>query len=49
MVITLSINKYTWTEEKIAKFNKEERGSGELNHYIPWIKTNEIPSKGRVH
>lgn len=45
----MSINKYTWTEEKIAKFYKEGRGSGELNHYIPWIKTNEIPSKGRVH
>ncbi|MGE7676431.1 TnsA endonuclease N-terminal domain-containing protein [Lysinibacillus sp. NPDC094403] len=45
----MSINKYTWTEEKIEKFYKEGRGSGELNHYIPWIKTHEIQSKGRVH
>ncbi|WP_286924439.1 MULTISPECIES: TnsA endonuclease N-terminal domain-containing protein [Lysinibacillus] len=45
----MSVNKYTWTEEKIAKFYAEGRGSGELNHYLPWIKTNEIPSNGRVH
>lgn len=45
----MSINKYSWTEEKIEKFYKEGRGTGELNHYIPWIKTHEVPSRGRVH
>ncbi|MGG2057017.1 TnsA endonuclease N-terminal domain-containing protein [Lysinibacillus pakistanensis] len=45
----MSVNKYTGTEEKIAKFYAEGRGSGELNHYLPWIKTNEIPGNRRVH
>ncbi|WP_313894164.1 TnsA endonuclease N-terminal domain-containing protein [Psychrobacillus sp.] len=45
----MSVNKYTWTEEKIARFYKEGRGSGELNHYQPWLKINEVPSRGRSH
>lgn len=45
----LSVNKYTWTEEKIARLIKEGRGSGELNHYLPWLKIHEVPSEGRSH
>ncbi|MDI2585835.1 TnsA endonuclease N-terminal domain-containing protein [Psychrobacillus sp. NEAU-3TGS] len=45
----MSVNKYNWTEEKIARFYAEGRGSGELNHYKPWITIQDVPSKGRSH
>ncbi|MFJ5772477.1 TnsA endonuclease N-terminal domain-containing protein [Psychrobacillus sp. NPDC093180] len=45
----MSKSKYNWTEEKIEKFLKEGRGSGELNHYLPWLKIQEVPSDGRSH
>lgn len=37
---------YSWTEEKIAKFQKEGRGSGELGNYKPWLTIHDVPSKG---
>ncbi|TFJ92377.1 hypothetical protein [Lentibacillus salicampi] len=29
--------KNPWTEDKIARYYKEGRGSGELAHYKPWL------------
>jgi hypothetical protein len=37
---------YSWTEEKIVKFQKEGRGSGELGNYKPWLTIHDVPSKG---
>jgi hypothetical protein len=37
---------YSWTEEKIAKYLKEGRGSGELSHYKPWLNIHNVPSHG---
>ncbi|MBP2241609.1 hypothetical protein J2Z40_002172 [Cytobacillus eiseniae] len=42
-------SRYTWTEEKIAKYFKEGRGNGELNNYLPWLTINDVPSSGRSH
>jgi len=33
--------------EEIQKKIKKGRGQGEGENYIPWIKVNEVPSKGR--
>ncbi len=41
--------KTRWTEEKIAKYIKEGRGSGELENYKPWITNQDFASKGRTH
>ena len=41
--------KTTWTEEKIAKYIKEGRGSGELETYKPWLTNQDFASKGRTH
>lgn len=38
-----------WTEEKIARFVKQGRGSGEGIHYKPWLTIQDVPSEGRVH
>lgn len=38
-----------WTENKIAKYQKEKRGQGELNNYKPWLTTQDVPSEGRNH
>jgi hypothetical protein len=38
-----------WTEEKIARYYAEGRGSGELSNYKPWLTIQDFPSKGRVH
>lgn len=27
-------NRYSWTEDKIARFIREGRGSGELSNYV---------------
>lgn len=40
--------KYELTEKKIAKYIKEGRGQGIGKEYIPWIKIQDVPSKGRV-
>jgi TnsA endonuclease N terminal/TnsA endonuclease C terminal len=42
-------NKYTWTEEKIAKRYSEGRGKGDLNNYLPWLTIQDVPSEGRSH
>lgn len=38
-----------WTEDKIARYYAEGRGSGELASYKPWLTTQNVPSSGRVH
>jgi len=45
----MSRNRYTWTEDKIARYYKEGRGTGELNNYLPWLTIHDVPSKGRSH
>lgn len=39
---------YSWTEDKIAKFIKEGRGSGELSNYKPWLTIHDVPSEGNA-
>ena len=39
--------KIVWNENKFKRYIKEGRGKGEGKNYIPWIKTREVPSKGR--
>lgn len=39
--------KYELTEKKIVKYIKEGRGQGIGKEYIPWIKIQDLPSKGR--
>jgi len=34
-----------WTEEKIARYHAEGRGSGELSNYKPWLTIQDFPSK----
>lgn len=41
--------KNSWTEDKIARYYKEGRGSGELAHYKPWLTVQNVPSSGRAH
>ncbi|MBP2659705.1 MAG: Tn7-like transposition protein [Firmicutes bacterium] len=38
----------SWTEDKIARYVKEGRGSGEGNAYKPWLTVQDVPSMGRV-
>ncbi len=38
-----------WTEEKIARFYGEGRGSGELANYKPWLTIQDVRSSGRAH
>jgi hypothetical protein len=38
----------SWTEDKIARYVKEGRGSGEGNTYRPWLTIQDVPSMGRV-
>lgn len=38
-----------YTEDKICQLEKEGRGKGEQEEYIPWIKVGEISSEGRSH
>lgn len=38
-----------WTEAKIARYIKEGRGQGDLSNYKPWLTTQDVPSRGRVH
>lgn len=39
--------KYAMTEEKIARFIKENRGKGEGSDYKPWLLIQDVPSTGR--
>jgi len=41
--------KTKWTEEKIARYLKEGRGSGELDKYLPWLTNQDFASHGRTH
>lgn len=41
--------KTDWTEEKIQRYIKQGRGRGELKGYVPWLKIQDFPSRGRVH
>lgn len=34
-----------WSEEKIAKYISEGRGSGESKEYKPWLTVRYVPSK----
>ncbi|MCE5285664.1 MAG: hypothetical protein LLG02_07440 [Pelosinus sp.] len=38
----------SWTEDKIARYIKEGRGSSEGNTYKPWLTIQDVPSMGRV-
>jgi hypothetical protein len=40
--------KIEWTEEKIQRYIKEGRGTGEGSDYKPWITVQDFPSSGRV-
>ena len=40
--------KYGLTEKKIIKYIKEGRGQGIGREYIPWLKVQDFPSKGRI-
>lgn len=42
----MSKRKGGWTEQKIEKYIKEGRGQGELSEYIPWVKVQDLSSKG---
>ncbi|WP_240339696.1 TnsA endonuclease N-terminal domain-containing protein [Halobacillus ihumii] len=39
--------KNTWTEDKIARYYSEGRGSGELGDYKPWLNIHDVSSSGR--
>ncbi|WFU24968.1 TnsA endonuclease N-terminal domain-containing protein [Bradyrhizobium sp. CB1717] len=39
--------RYTWTEQRIARFKREGRGIGTGATYIPWLKVSDVPSLGR--
>ena len=39
----------TWTEEKISKYIKAGRGSGEGKHYKPWLTIQDVPADSRSH
>jgi hypothetical protein len=41
--------KNKWTEEKIARYMNEGRGSGEISNYKPWLTNQDFPSEGRTH
>jgi hypothetical protein len=41
--------KREWTEAKYESYLKEGRGRGTGKDYIPWIKVQDFPSKGRSH
>lgn len=38
-----------WTENKIAKYQKDGRGQGEFGSYLPWLNIQDVPSEGRSH
>ena len=43
----MSKRKYGWSEKK-NDYIKEGRGQGELSNYIPWIKIQDISSRGNA-
>jgi hypothetical protein len=38
-----------WTENKIARYEKEGRGKGEFGSYKSWLTIQDVPSEGRSH
>ncbi len=38
----------SWTMAKYKRFLSENRGTGELASYKPWLSIQDFPSKGRV-
>lgn len=44
----MSKRKYGWSEKKRNDYIKEGRGQGELSNYIPWIKIQDISSRGNA-
>lgn len=40
---------YDITETTIARFIREGRGRGYLENYLPWLRVQDVPSKGRSH
>ncbi|HYH22418.1 MAG TPA: TnsA endonuclease N-terminal domain-containing protein [Azospirillum sp.] len=42
-------SRYGFTEDKIARFYKEGRGSGRGAAYKPWLTVRDVPSSGRSH
>jgi hypothetical protein len=41
--------RYAWTEDRIERFIKDGRGSGEGARYMPWLLVSDVPSLGRCH
>ncbi len=41
--------KREWTQAKLERFQKEGRGQGTGQNYVPWIKIQDFPSQGRSH
>jgi hypothetical protein len=39
-------SKYRWDEKKYNRYLKDKRGGGEGQNYQPWIRVQDIPSKG---
>lgn len=37
-----------WNEDKLQRFLKEGRGSGDLDNYKPWLTVQDFPSMGRA-
>ena len=45
----MSRRRYSFDEEKIARFYKEGRGLGKGADYKPWLNIQDVPSHGRSH
>jgi hypothetical protein len=45
----MSKRKLGWTEDKIARYQKDGRGQGEGLYYKPWLTIQDVPSSGRAH
>lgn len=41
--------RYSFDEDKIARYHKEGRGQGRGVDYTPWLKVGDVPSLGRSH
>ncbi len=42
-------SRYGFDEKRIARFQKEGRGTGRCGDYLPWLKVNDVASRGRSH
>lgn len=41
--------KRQWTQAKLERYQKEGRGQGTGQNYVPWIKIQDLSSQGRSH